>query len=144
MRNFFITLLILPFTFSCNPKENKLNSVEAETLIESDSRSLIEDEINDNAVGGEGVIFENGGMSFTIESLESTAKEVEEQLNNIKLNTYNSEDSKKNAIESMELNLQLFQGAFCCTTHDAEHCADSKELRKLKSQFGCERFMKKQ
>lgn len=149
MKNLFIALLILPFIFSCNSKDNKQNSSKIEVLnednFEYDSIKSIEDELYDNAIGGEGVVFENGKMSFSIEALESSAQKVEQQLNDIKINNnYESEDLKKNAIESMELNLKLFQGIFCCTTHDEKHCTDSKELMTLKDKYGCDRFMKKE
>lgn len=150
MKNSFVALLIFPFLFSCNQKENLPITTEPpvrqKISAEADSLKAFEEALDEVAVGGEGVTFEdNGKMSFDIKSLESTAKQTEAQLERIKSrNDYDSEDSKQQAIHSMELNLKLFQGTFCCTTHEGKHCADSKELQKLDTQYGCKRFMKKE
>ena len=148
MKNLFVLVMILSLA-SCSINGNKHDETETVAFIEepSESESLdtFEKELNDEAIGGEGIVFEDGGMTFDIESLENSAKEVEKKLNAIKArNDYESEDLKKNAIESMTLNLKMFQGVFCCVTHNGEHCADSKQLRPLKTKYGCERFIKKQ
>ncbi len=137
---------------SCKQKNQRnsditVEEVNVEEVVDNDFESsdieAFEKELEEVAIGGEGIRFENGQMTFDIASLESSAKEVEAQLKNIKNNViYDSESSKQNAIESMEMNLNLFRGEFCCTTHNGEHCEDSKKLRSLQEKYSCQRFKK--
>lgn len=149
MKHLYLLSLIVLLVLSCK-QEKKQDSegivkevTVAEDNYESSDIEAFEKELKDVAIGGEGIMFENGQMTFDIASLESSAKEVEAQLKSIKEDdTYTSESNKQNAIESMQLNLNLFSGEFCCTTHNGTHCEDSKKLRNLKEKHNCQRFKK--
>lgn len=146
MKNTVFLLFIIALV-SCNSKQkNKTLPVqETEEEIEETVVDLdFEEALDEIAIGGNGIVFENGGMSFTAEVLETTFNEAEEQLNDIKTKyKYESEAVRQSAIKSMELNLDLFRGQFCCTTHDTKHCEDSKSLKTLEQKYSCNRFMKK-
>src|SRR4051812_22324735 len=128
-------LLLLIFTLvliSCIRHDNS-NMVEApnnnsKQIIEqseyaSDSDKQALEESGATVIGGEGVTFEkndNGEleMSFDINSIERISKQLNEQLKRTETKfKYDTPEEKANAIESAKLNLKLFEGTFCCTTH---------------------------
>lgn len=152
MKNLYLQSLIVLLTLSCKQEKGRNFEITAEEVrveevtdddFESSDIEAFEKELEEVAIGGEGIRFENGQMTFDIESLESSAKEVEAQLKNIKENIiYDTEGGRQSAIISMELNLDLFRGEFCCTTHNGEHCEDSKKLKILEEKYNCQHFKK--
>jgi hypothetical protein len=123
--------------FTAGPTEEELNALDDE-----------ESGIEINTIGGEGVTFETSNtgefvMSFSADALEKAFADLKNQLKEIKIANYESEDLRKSAIESMKLNMELFKGEFCCKTHSGKHCDDSKNLKRLEKEFKCLSFIKK-
>ncbi|WP_298513551.1 hypothetical protein [uncultured Kordia sp.] len=160
MKNIFAIFCVI-FIISCNPKKEKMVIQEADpanqlnTFTKEDSSTetaediAFEKELEEVAIDGKNLQIETTDsgkieMSFDIETLKHMTNEIKKQRYEMENTyTYDSEQDKKNAIEAINLSLEMFQGKFCCTTHNGKHCEDSNRLQKLKDTYDCERFKKK-
>ncbi|QHI37926.1 hypothetical protein IMCC3317_33090 [Kordia antarctica] len=158
-------LFVAVFICSCDSKKEKTVNVETtqETVpieevefsseedseIETAEDIAFEKALEEVAIGGENLRFEesdNGKlvMSFDIATLQTMAQQIEQQRANMQNTyTYDSDEDKKTAIEAINMSLAMFEGEFCCTTHNGKHCEDSKKLKTLETKYNCARFKKK-
>lgn len=153
------------FIFSCDSKKEKAVNIETteesvpiekvefsseENLeIETVEDIAFEKALEEVAIGGENLHFEESSdgslvMSFDIATLQLMTQQIEQQRDDMQNTyTYDSEEDKQIAIEAINMSLAMFEGEFCCTTHNGKHCEDSKKLKVLEDKYNCTRFKKK-
>ena len=158
-------LFVAVFICSCDSKKEKTEtaksveeivpieevefSTEEDAEIKTAEDIAFEKALEEVAIGGENLRFEesdNGKlvMSFDVATLQLMAQQVKQQRANMQNTyTYDSEEDKQTAIDAINMSLAMFEGEFCCTTHDGKHCEDSTKLKKLEDTHSCKRFKKK-
>lgn len=157
-----LLLLSVLFLFSCDSKSKKTEIIQeivpieevefsSEETLETETAEDIafEKALEEVAIEGKNLQIEessSGGfvMSFDSETLKQMTQQIKQQRNDMETKVaYDSEDDRKSAVEAINMSLALFEGEFCCVTHNKKHCADATELKKLEDKYKCLRFKKK-